>query len=93
MVCTPKKWDELGIKDLDIQNKALMLMWWWRAQTTPESLLTNVFNKLHLSAVHTNDPPFWKKQGSFFLVQLLALRHLFDACTTYQIRDGKSISF
>jgi zinc-binding in reverse transcriptase len=83
----------MRIQDLELQNTALLLRWWWRAHKHLDSLLMQVLSELYTSNAHTNDPPFWKKKGSFFWAQLYSLRPLFQACITYHIRDGQSISF
>lgn len=40
MVCLPKCSGGLGITNLQLQNMALLLRWWWRLYTAPSSLWT-----------------------------------------------------
>jgi hypothetical protein len=66
IVSSPKKWVGLEIKNVELHNKALMIRWWWRAHKESGSLLTTVFVSMHLSGVHNNGPPFWRRTRSFF---------------------------
>jgi zinc-binding in reverse transcriptase len=48
---------------------------------------------LHLSGVHNNGPPFWRKTGSFFWKSLHSIYPDFLRCISYDIKAGTDVSF
>ena len=42
---------------------------------------------------HTNEVKIWNVTGSFFWIQLNGIKHIFSWSTTWEIGDGKSISY
>lgn len=93
MACKHSKWGGMGILDLEIQNKALLLRWWWKPHTDELSIWIEVVNILKVNANIQQGPKLWIAVGSFFWKQLRGLWYLFNWCTGWEIGDGKLISF
>jgi hypothetical protein len=89
----PKKWGGIGFKELKLHNTAILIRWWWRAHSNPDSLATTVLTTIYFSHSHSNGPPCWKKPCSFFWRHLHAIRPLFIQCTTSRIGSGAQTSF
>ncbi|KAJ4763210.1 RNA-directed DNA polymerase (reverse transcriptase)-related family protein [Rhynchospora pubera] len=92
-ICLPKANGGFGVKDLALQNKALLLKWWWRLYTEKDSLwltyMSALFARRHGHAAPLN----WISSGSFFWKDLLALRLLFQISTKWALGEAKVPSF
>jgi hypothetical protein len=55
-----------GLKNLEFQNMAMLMCWWWRAHKEPDSLLADILKRLHSSSSFSNGPPLWTKKVFFF---------------------------
>ena len=53
-VCTPIIWGGMGVSNLAMQNRALLLRWWWRAYTVDDSLWTLIIKGLNRANRPTN---------------------------------------
>lgn len=92
-VCVPTKWGGLGVADLELRNISLLLRWWWRLYSEPDSLWTEVATKIRWTGAYPEGPRLWAVNGSFFWRQLMKIKHIFHWSTEWIIGDGMSISF
>ncbi|KAJ3703362.1 hypothetical protein LUZ61_007067 [Rhynchospora tenuis] len=92
-ICLPKRFGGLGIKNLPLQNRILLLRWWWRLYTAKGSLWSTIMLALYARR-NTQMPPLaWLPSGSFFWRELFKLRVMFQISTSWAITDGNSPSF
>jgi hypothetical protein len=75
VLCQPKDQGGLGIRDLDIQNKALLSKWLYRLLTTDGTWQQLIRNK-YLN-VKTLSQAFWKLGDSHFWAGLMKVKHDF----------------
>lgn len=93
LVCTPKQCRGLGAPNLEIRNISLIIRWWWKAQTDPNCLWSEIIQRLHGNGIQQGGPRTWLVTGSFFWQCLIKMQYLFIWSTYWQIGDGASISF
>lgn len=93
VVSLPKSCGGLGVANLELRNKSLLLRWWWKATTQSESLWYSVIHMLKKNRPHQTHPKIWLVQGSFFWNQLIKLQPLFQWCTMWIIGNGARISY
>ncbi|KAJ3691252.1 hypothetical protein LUZ61_020416 [Rhynchospora tenuis] len=92
-VCLPKVVGGLGLCDLQLQNLALLLRWFWRLYDAPASLWSSV-SRLLYSPVHgANSPINWNSAGSFFWKDIRSLRFYFQISAATVLGDGTKTSF
>lgn len=91
--CLPKRWGGLGLRNIDFQNIALLLCWWWRLYQDNGSLWQFWAKRLRAVWGLNEGPRIWIKQGSYFWTHLLKLESLFQWSSFWEIRDGSKISF
>ncbi|KAJ4776087.1 RNA-directed DNA polymerase (reverse transcriptase)-related family protein [Rhynchospora pubera] len=92
-VCLPKNLGGLGLKDLVLQNKALLLRWWWRLYTAPNSLWFQNMSSIYSRRSQPSPPITWLSSGSFFWKELFNLRLLFQLSTCWEVASGILPSF
>jgi hypothetical protein len=90
-MCQPKDQGGLGIRDLDIQNKALLSKWLYRLLTTDGTWQQLIHNK-YLNA-KTLSQAFWKSGDSHFWARLMKVKHDFWRFGTFTIRNGSQVRF
>ncbi|KAJ4762686.1 RNA-directed DNA polymerase (Reverse transcriptase) [Rhynchospora pubera] len=66
-ICLPKAVGGLGIKELQLQNQALLLRWIWKLYTDRSSLWFLATSSLYSGAFNSASPLTWNQMGSFFL--------------------------
>lgn len=93
LVCIPKEFGGLGLPDLRLRNLALILRWWWKCYEEPNSLWALTVCRIRTQRIHSTGPIIWSKRGSYFWIQLVGLRNLFDVATEWMVGNGASISF
>lgn len=93
LVCIPKQFGGLGLPDLRLRNIALVLRWWWKCYGEPNSLWAVTVCRLRTQRIQVAGPAIWSKRGSYFWIQLIGLRSLFDRATQWVVGTGSSISF
>ncbi|KAJ1692355.1 hypothetical protein LUZ63_009053 [Rhynchospora breviuscula] len=92
-VCLPKKAGGFGIINLRMHNVTLLLRWWWKNYHDPESQWAKITKNLY-GKRDSNIPPIgWKKEGSFFWKDLMALRFYFQISTVTNVLSGKQTLF
>lgn len=89
-VCLPKENGGLGGANLKLRNWALLLRWWWRLYKQPDSMWGQTIIAIRS---FPQLPRIWIQQGSFFWMQLLRLKPLFNRCTRWVIGLGTEISY
>lgn len=93
VVITPKKMGGMGITNIELQNEALLLRWWWRLYEGDDSLWAIVCRKLYAKPSKDEGPVAWIKKGSFFWTALATIKHIFHWCTSWVIGNGHRINF
>lgn len=63
-VCTPRSLGGLGIIDLELQNTALLLRWWWRPNTDRGAIWSEFIIRIRTTSVR--GVRRWNTGGSFF---------------------------
>ncbi|KAJ1690253.1 hypothetical protein LUZ63_014408 [Rhynchospora breviuscula] len=83
----------MGIKDLKLQNTALLIRWLWKLYTARHSLWFRLTYSLYSSVRGCKSPLLWNKNGSFFWRDLQNLRFLLQISTETIVTDGQLTSF
>lgn len=83
----PKKWGGMGVAQMETRNEALVLRWWWKLHTEPQSLWSVFVARIHCFKTREGGPIICKIGGSFFWKYLLQLRKLFQWSTVWCIGD------
>lgn len=83
----------MGFSDLTTQNVALLLRWWWRIYTSPNSIWSQFSKLIYGRRATTTGPRVWVLRGSYFWNQLQKIRPFFVWSVEWEIGDGNSISF
>lgn len=83
----------MGIINIQLQNEALLLRWWWRLYQGGDSLWAVVCQMLYAKPSEEGGPAAWIKQGSFFWTALNSMKHIFHWCTSWDIGNGFRINF
>jgi hypothetical protein len=91
ILCQPKDQRGIGIRDLDIQNKALLSKWLYRLLTTDGTWQQLIHNK-YLNAKVLSQA-FWKSGDSHFWAGLMKVKHDFLRFGTFTIRNGSQVRF
>lgn len=90
-MCQPKDQGGLRIRDLDIQNKALLSKWLYRLLTSDGTWQQLICNK------YLNTKPlsqaFWKSGDSYFWARLMEVKDYFLRFGTFTIRNGSQFRF
>lgn len=81
-LCLPKEWGGMAIADLHIWNIALLLRWLWKMYNEPNSMWTQATITIRWQGFYQQGPMLWSKTGSFFWVQLMAIKPIIDWSTT-----------
>lgn len=87
LVCYPKEFGGLGVKDLHLMNVSLLIKWWWK-WTNPmysglwKQLLQRKYNS-HTPL--TNMSCFWR--------EVTKLRYIGRLSCTFQIGNGQTVKF
>ncbi|KAJ4768712.1 RNA-directed DNA polymerase (reverse transcriptase)-related family protein [Rhynchospora pubera] len=92
-ICLPKKNGGLGLLDLNLQNKSLLLRWLWKLHTDNHSLWFKLAHCLYSPASGCKSPLLWNKAGSFFWRDLCSLRFLFQFSSCVAVAGGSTTSF
>lgn len=92
-VCQPRNYGGLGVSNLNLTNIALLLRWWWKAYSCPDSLWSITACKIRLRRHNNASLKIWLKSGSFFWAQLRKIKFFFDWSTSWEIGDGSTISY
>ncbi|KAJ4805083.1 RNA-directed DNA polymerase (Reverse transcriptase)-related family protein [Rhynchospora pubera] len=92
-ICLPKAVGGLGIKELQLQNQALLLRWLWKLYTDRSSLWFLATSSLYSGAFNSASPLTWNQMGSFFWIDLQTLRLLFQLSTRVLLHTGFNTSF
>lgn len=92
-ICVPKINGGMGVTNLLIRNYSLLLRWWWRLYRIPNSLWSRTAITISSVTRDQQQHRIWKCSGSFFWMQLLKIRPLFNWSTYWQIGTGSSISY
>lgn len=66
LVCTPCNLGGMGLPDLHLRNLSLILRWWWKLYTAPDSLWTSVVIRIRWQGNYSIGPRLWSQRGSFF---------------------------
>jgi hypothetical protein len=75
----------LGIIDLELQNKELLLKWLWLAETNQESLWPTTLNSIECNLTHIQSNQLETKHGlSFFVNDLKSLLPLYHASVSHE---------
>jgi hypothetical protein len=88
MVCRPKKQGGLGIKNLELQNEALLLKQLHKFFCNEDIPWVKLVQKYGQSLPHTN-----VKKGSFWWRDVLSLLNIYRSITSVQIGNGNSVLF
>lgn len=83
----------MGIPDMHLRNISLIMRWWWKLYNEPDSIWTVLISRIRWQGAYTLGLLLWSKQGSFFWVQLIGLKHIFTWCTHWEIGNGTAVSF
>lgn len=92
-VCTPKQFGGMGGANLEKRNWALLLRWWWKLYRQQQSLWAQTITTIKSVTAARYTHRVWMLTGSFFWIQLLKLRPLFNWSTTWIINSGASIAY
>ncbi|KAJ1690962.1 hypothetical protein LUZ63_015117 [Rhynchospora breviuscula] len=92
-VCLPKSFGGFGLLNLNMQNISLLLRWWWRLHTTPDSLWSKIAHCLYSKRDRNVPPIAWNSIGSFFWHDLFSIRSFFQLSTRSIIGSGLNTSF
>lgn len=91
ILCQPKDQGGLGIRDLDIQNKALLSKWLYRLLTTDGTWQQLIRNK-YLNAKPLSQA-YWRSGDSNFWAGLMKVKQDFFRFGTFTIRNGSQVRF
>lgn len=91
-VCLPKQNGGMGGGNLMFRNWALLLRWWWKLYRHPNSLWAQTAIPIR-SLTPRKSHNIWMCQGSFFWMQLLKFKLIFDSCTSWIIGTGAAMSY
>lgn len=92
-VCLPKQFGGMGVLNLELQNTALLLRWWWRLYTQRESLWYLIVSKIRKRTGAGQIGNFWLCSGSFFWASLQKMKFIFHWGCLCIIGNGKTVSF
>lgn len=93
VACTPRIWGGLGLSNLSRVNISLLLRWWWKLYHEPTCLWTVTVVMLRKKGTVRNGPKIWLTDRSFFWYQLRKLRAMFTWCISWEVGEGKTISY
>jgi hypothetical protein len=90
-MCSPKDKGELGVRDLEVKNTALLGKWLFKLLTEERTWQTILKRKYigqkALSQVH------WKPDDSHFCAGLMATKKFFFGLDSFFIKDGSEKTY
>lgn len=75
-VCMPREFGGMGLLDINLQNISLLLRWWWRPNTEPSAMWTDIITRIRITT--SGGVSRWISGGTFFWKGLLKLLYWFS---------------